>query len=354
MKNFINIFNKFKGIDAVVLMSASNTFYLAEYENTFAFIILSKQGGFYLTDTRYIEEAKTHLAEGAECITVTNSTVFRKINEILDKINAKKVGFENSSITFDSYSALSSALVGKTLVGIEPQLLAIRAVKTIDELKLIKKAASINDRSFAKLLKKVKAGVTERELAYELEYNFRKYGADGTAFDTIVAFGENTSRPHAHISDKKLQLGMPVTIDFGCKYQGYCSDITRSFAFGEPNKQILDIYNAVLNSNLAGINAVKVGMSTRAVDEVCRNYLKQFKLDEYFIHGTGHGVGIDIHEAPTLNPHSDEVLKKNMVITIEPGVYIEGIGGVRIEDLLIVTNDGANVISKTDKKLMIL
>lgn len=353
MKNFAEVFKKFKGVDAVVLSSASNTFYLAEYESSFATIILCSQGGFYLTDTRYIEEATSALS-GVECVAVTYKGLYEKLNELLDGIGAKNIGFENSSITFDAYSALSAALTGKQLIGIEEQMLAIRAVKTSAELKLIKKAAAINDRAFARLLKKVKAGVTERQLAYELEYQFRKLGADGTAFETIVAFGDNTSKPHAHISERKLQSGMPITIDFGCKYQGYCSDITRTFCFGQPDKQFIDVYNAVLNANIEGIKAVKAGVSASSIDGVCRDYLKSLDYDKYFIHSTGHGVGIDIHEAPTLNALSNEVLKRNMVVTIEPGVYIPGFGGVRVEDLLIVTSDGSTVISHTDKKLLIL
>lgn len=354
MKNCIDIFKKFKGVDAVVLITAANTYYVTEYESTFAFVILSGQGGFYLTDNRYIEEACIALSDGMECIAVNYREAYNNINEILNNLGATKIGFENSSITYDSYQALNNALIDKALIGIENDLLAIRAVKTKDELKVIKKAASINDRAFKKLLNKIKEGITEREVAYELEYNMKKFGADGIAFDTIVAFGDNTSKPHAHISERKLEKGMPITIDFGCKYKGYCSDITRTFAFGEPPQDFIDIYNMVLEANLRGISQVKAGVPTQEIDRVCRDYFKEFDMDKYFIHGTGHGVGIDIHEAPTLNPNSFEILKRNMVVTVEPGVYIEGLAGVRIEDLVIVTNDGCEIISHTDKKLMIL
>jgi Xaa-Pro aminopeptidase len=207
MKNFNDVFKKFKGVDAVVLSSAANTFYLAEYESTFATIILTADGGFYLTDTRYSEEASSALSDGAEVIAVKYKELYSKIDEILNSVGAVKVGFENASITYDSYVALSEALKGKHLIGVEDQILSIRAVKTAAELKLIKKAASINDRAFARLLKKVKTGVTERQLAYELEYQFKKLGADGVAFETIVAFGDNTSKPHAHVSDRKLTSG---------------------------------------------------------------------------------------------------------------------------------------------------
>ncbi len=354
MKNFIEIFNKFKGVDAVVLTAPSNTFYLAEYESSFAYIVLSKQGGFYLTDTRYIEEASAIINNGAEVLPITYKNAFSTINEILDKLGAKNIGFENLSMSFETYTGLKSALIGKNLIGIEQQLLAIRSIKTADELKLIKKAAKINDKSFDQLCKKISLGVTERELAYELEYLFRKNGADGTAFETIVAFGDNTSKPHAHAGDKKLTEETPITIDFGCKLNGYCSDITRNAFFGSPTPKYVEIYEAVLQANMRGIDAIMPNVATAAIHSVCLTSLAEQGLDKYFIHGTGHGVGIDIHEAPTLNANSAEILKRNMVVTVEPGVYIPGFGGVRIEDLIIVTSKGAEIISHTDKKLLIL
>ena len=218
----------------------------------------------------------------------------------------------------------------------------------------IKKAAAINDKAFTRMLKKVKAGVTEKQLSSELEYQMRKLGADGLAFTTIVAFGANTSKPHAHAGDTRLKEGMPVTIDFGCKYKGYCSDITRTFAFGDPGNDFKDVYEAVLQANYKGIEAVRAGVKASDVDKAARDYLKSKGLDNYFTHSTGHGVGVEIHEHPFENSTSETVLKKNMVVTVEPGVYMEGLYGVRVEDLIIVENDGCNVISRLDKKLLIL
>lgn len=354
MKSCAKIFNKFSEVDAVVLITSANTFYVSGYESSFAIVILSAKGGFYLTDNRYIEEAKVFLLDKMECVVVNYRDAYLKVNEILNSIGAVKIGFENTSITYDCYQKLSGALLGKILTGIEDELLAIRAVKNKAELNSIKKAGEINDLAFKNLLSKIKNDITEKEVAYELEYNMKKLGADGIAFDTIVAFGDNTSKPHAHLSSRKLEKGMPVTIDFGCKYDGYCSDITRTFSFGEPSEKFIKVYNIVANANFNGLNTIKAGVSAQEIDRACRDYIKSFDMDKYFIHGTGHGVGIDIHEAPTINANSLEVLKENMVITVEPGIYIEGFAGVRIEDLVIVTTDGCEIISKTDKKLMIL
>lgn len=354
MKNCKDIFAKFKDVDAVILSAEANTYYVSEYRSTFCHVLLTRSGGYFLTDTRYIEEAQALLAGGFEFVAVTARDVYAKMSEILDKVDAERVGFENLSISYENYVALENQLHGKQLIPVEKQLLAIRAVKQSSELSLIKKAAHINDLSFADLLGKVKEGVTERELAYELEYNFRRYGADGIAFETIVAFGENTSKPHAHPADRKLIKGTPVTIDFGCKYKGYCSDITRTFMFGMPSDSIIQIYNAVLDSNKRGIESVAAGVKCADVDAVCRNYLKTLDLDKFFVHGTGHGVGVDIHEAPILNPLSTETLAENMVVTVEPGVYIPGVGGARVEDLMVVTKNGCELLSHTPKELLIL
>lgn len=354
MKNLKAIYKKFQGVDAVVLHNPSNTFYLSGYQSDFAYVLLTSQGAFYFTDTRYTEEASAVIGDAAVVVPVTARDVYSVMRTYLDNAGAMKIGFENGFLVYDEYIKMKTAFAGKVLLGIDYTMSNIRAVKSREEISLIKKAAAINDKAFQRVLKKVKEGVTERQLAGEMEYQMKKLGADGVAFDTIVAFGSDSSKPHAHVSNKKLVSGMPVTIDFGCKYKGYCSDITRTFAFGRPDNEFIKIYEAVLGSNIAGIEAVKAGVTGRHVDGICREYLRNLGYEKYFLHGTGHGVGVDIHEAPTVNSNSDEVLNKNMIVTVEPGVYIEGLFGVRIEDLIIVDNDGCSVISRTDKKLLIL
>lgn len=354
MKKLDNIYKKFKGVDAVLLQNSANTFYLTGYQSDFAFILLTKEGHFYFTDRRYAEEAAAACGEGIEIVPITQNNVYQLIAAAVLKIGAKKIGYEESFVTYDNYERMRSSMPDMLLLGIDKTVAEVRSVKTPDEIRLIKKAASINDKAFTRTLKKIKEGVTERQVAYELEYQMKKLGADDMAFKTIVAFGQDTSRPHAHASYKKLECGMPITIDFGCKYSGYCSDITRTFAFGRPDDEFIKIYNAVLNCNIAGIDAVRAGATCKEIDGVCREYLSSLGYGSYFLHGTGHGVGVEIHEAPTLNSSADGILKKNMIVTVEPGVYIEGKYGVRVEDLILVNNDGCNVISGLDKKLLIL
>lgn len=354
MKNLNAIFKKFKGVDGALITSEPGTFYLLGYINDAAFILLTKDSALYFTDSRYTEEATAACGDLAEVVTVKSSNVFSTIAEYVRKFNIKTLGFEGKYVSFNTYSAMANAFDGVQLVPVDNALDEARMVKTREELSLIKKAAAINDKAFTRMLKKVKAGVTEKQLSSELEYQMRKLGADGLAFTTIVAFGANTSKPHAHAGDTHLKEGMPVTIDFGCKYKGYCSDITRTFAFGDPGNDFKDVYDAVLQANYKGIEAVRAGVKASDVDKAARDYLKSKGLDNYFTHSTGHGVGVEIHEHPFENSTSETVLKKNMVVTVEPGVYMEGLYGVRVEDLIIVENDGCNVISRLDKKLLIL
>ena len=354
MKNLNAIFKKFKGVDGALITSEPCTLYLSGYSNDSAFILLTKDCALYFTDSRYTEEATAVCGDQAEVITVNGASVFDTISEYVQKFNIKTLGFEGRYVSYETYLKMQKAFDGVRLTSIDDFMDEARMVKTRDEISLIKKAAGINDKAFLRTLKKVKAGITEKQLSSELEYQMRKLGADGLAFTTIVAFGANTSKPHAHSGDTKLEEGMPVTIDFGCKVKGYCSDITRTFAFGDPGEDFKTVYEAVLEANLKGIEAVRAGIKAGDVDSASREYLRSKGLDKYFTHSTGHGVGVEIHENPYVKAMSDTVLKKNMIITVEPGVYMEGLYGVRVEDLILVENDGCNVISRLDKKLLIL
>ncbi len=352
MKNGTEILKKLSGVDAVLLFSEANAFYVAEYESSNAFVVLTKDKTYYLTDDRYFEEATLALSPSFEVLRIGTEGVFAQITEILSSVGAKVLGFEDISVRYRDYVQMTEGIKGVTFKGIEDKLLKVRAVKTESELKLIRKAASINDLAIVDLWKVIKEGMTEKEVKDEMEYRLHKFGGDGLAFETIVAFDKNTSKPHAHAGDVKLQCGMPITIDFGCKYKGYCSDITRTFFFGNPSERMAGIYKSVLASNVEGIKYAKPGVTGADVDRVCREYFGD--MARYFVHGTGHGVGIDIHEAPSVNKRGVEPLEKNMIITVEPGLYIPDVGGVRVEDLLVITDSGNEVLSKSDKNLIIL
>lgn len=354
MKDLDKVFSKFKEVDAVVLAKPADTFYLTGYDSDFGVVFLCDGGRYYFTDERYAEEAEACFGDALKVVPVSLLTLFGKLSEYVEKSGAERIGMEYGFVTCDLFEMVKGALGDREIVAVDDVLADLRAVKSRDEIALIRQAAKIADRAFSQTLKKVRAGITERQLCAELEYRMKKLGADDPSFKTIVAFGENTSRPHAHVSDKRLEEGMPVTIDFGCKYRGWCSDCTRTFAFGEPGEEFRKLYAAVLESNLRGIDAVRPGVECSAVDKACRDCLDSRGYEGLFLHGTGHGVGTEIHEPPTLRDVSFDVLKKNMIVTVEPGVYVKGRFGARVEDLLLVTADGRKVLTGLDKELLIL
>lgn len=342
------------GADAALFTDKANTLYLTGYESTFGYVLLTATGRYYLTDDRYFEEAKLKIDGLYEVISVSRGSVNEVIRGLLKQDSAESVGFEDASVTYRGYTELSKELSGYKLIGVEDRLSALMSVKNQAGIESIRTASLINDRAFKSVLKAIKEGITERDLSAELEYRLKTEGGDGIAFDTIVAFGSNTSKPHAHAGSTKLKRGMAVTIDFGARFGGYSSDITRTFFFGKPSEYMLNLYGKVFEANRLGIAAVKANVPAAKVDAACRGYFKDCGFDRYFTHGTGHGVGVRIHEAPTLNDSSTETLKSGMVVTVEPGLYIPQLGGVRIEDLLLVTENGCEQLTVTDKNILIL
>ncbi len=347
-----DFFNKINKVDAVIVFDEVNTFYLSGYSNTNAYYVILKDKSYYLTDSRYTEEAKATIDDDLEFISITYANTYDTIKEILDSHNVKTVGFEDNRIKLQDYLDLKSSLDCFELVGIGNEIDAIRAIKSADEIAKIKHACDINNIAFMKTLEIVKEGITEKDFALELEYQMLKNGANGIAFDTIAAFGTDTSKPHAHISDRKLVSGDLVTVDFGCKFDGYCSDITRTFAFGNIDKKQENIYNIVLEANLLGLDTVRAGLTGFEVDKVVRDFIGSKGYYDKFTHGLGHSVGIEIHENPRLSTTCNTVLQENMIMTVEPGIYIEGECGVRIEDSVVITNEKPVILTGIDKKLL--
>ena len=230
----------------------------------------------------------------------------------------------------------------------------MRVIKDEDEIKLMKKAASIGDKALEQVLKIIKPGVMEIEIAAELEYQMRKLGGEGTSFDTIVASGKRSAIPHGVASKKRVKKGELITIDFGTFYKGYASDMTRTFALGKPSKQLIEIYDVVYNAQKNAREKVKLGMKMKEVDALARNYIAQKGYGDRFTHSLGHGVGLNVHERPHVSQQSKEVLKEGMVITIEPGVYVPGKGGVRIEDMVVFINGKKTILTRFPRELQIL
>ena len=263
----------------------------------------------------------------------------------------KKIGFEGNFFTFDEYEKLKEKIPDVELKSVE--INSLRQIKDAAEIFCIRRACEIADKSFAEILKFIKAGVREFEVAAELEHIMRKFGAERAAFDTIVASGIRGSLPHGRATDKIISEGEFVTLDFGAVFNGYHSDMTRTICVGRASNRQREIYNAVLDAQLYALEVIKVGDGGKAIDEKVRERLKNSGYGENFVHGLGHSLGLEIHEEPRLSPRSTcESLEENMIVTDEPGVYIPNFGGVRIEDTVLVTANGAETLTKSPKNLL--
>ena len=336
------------GVNAALVITASNTFYLSGYESTNCRILITNDKDYFFTDMRYLEEAKNAIGDRFEVLLGG----VEEIKGIVDDLGVKALGVEEN-VSYGEYRSLEELFKGVEFVAVDEAFSKIRAIKTEREISLIKTAQSVTETAFNEILPFIKEGVTEIEIAARLEYIMLKNGCE-LAFDSIVAFGENGSKPHAHRSERKLRRGEFVTMDFGAKYKGYCSDMTRTLALGAVDERKARAYNAVLEANKLAEKAIKIGEKCCDIDAVARNYLAKFSLDKFFSHSLGHSVGVDIHEMPAFSPRCEEVLKEGMIITVEPGVYLEGDFGLRIEDMALVTKNGAEILTHADKNLIVL
>ncbi|WHI58660.1 aminopeptidase P family protein [Mammaliicoccus lentus] len=339
-----------KGLDAIVVLSPYNRRYLSGFTGTSGSLLITQDTKQLITDFRYIQQANSQ-AEDFEIIN-QNGPMINKINELIQHGNYKNVGVEADLITYNEYQALNTDEV--QLSSIEGVIETIRMIKDDFEIKQIQKAADIVDETYEHILKWVKPGMTENEVNNEMEMFMRSKGATCSSFDTIVASGHRGALPHGVASNKVIEEGDMITLDFGALYEGYVSDITRTFAIGEPKEEMKKIYNIVLESQLAALEQIKPGMTGKEVDSIARDIISSYGYGEQFGHSLGHGIGLEVHEGPALSQKSDIVLEENMCVTLEPGIYVEGLGGVRIEDDVLVTKNGLQRFTKSTKDLIIL
>ena len=324
--------------------------YLTGFYSTDGYVILTENQCRFVADMRYFEAAQKALA--GSCVEVIEGS-YPKAKELLKGVKTLGVPFPFLSHA----SAWELEDEGFALVDCMGALKESMLVKSEEELSLIARACDIAEEAFLKLLPQIKEGMCERETAALLEYEMRALGAEGTSFETIVAFGANGSVPHHETGETRLRFGDAVLIDFGCKTEGYCSDCTRTFLFGDDKKheKFKEIYAHVLAAHLLVQERVTAGMTGHEADAIARGYLKEHGLDKYFTHSLGHGIGLQIHEYPLLSPHKEEVLQDGMVFSDEPGVYIAGEIGVRIEDSMYMKDGSAlSFMKKTQKNLIIL
>ena len=344
-----NLFDNNPKIDAFVFIDESNRFYFTRFETSFGAVVLSRGKNVFITDFRYEAEAREHV-EDFDIVITTYKDFYAKIAETLTALGAKSVGF-GEKIYIDEYNELKTALAGFKLKPSEAAVEAVRAIKTEEEISLIKTAQQIAEGALKRAISHAKVGMTERELMAEINYEMIIGGAEKYSFETIVAFGANSAQPHHHPSDKKLDKNELILVDMGAKYKGYCSDMTRTFCLGNAGAQLTEVYNIVKEAQEYAIKNIKAGMTCHDADALAREYITSNGYGDNFGHSFGHGVGIDIHEFPRVGSSSQTVLQPNMIITAEPGIYVQGLGGVRIEDMLVVKEDGVVNLTAYDKNL---
>lgn len=339
------------GVDAVVFMSLTNIRYLAGFTGSDGALVLAAHDGWFLTDSRYTTQAALEVTEFK---TVEYRGKLEGIAALLKEIGVKRVGFEAEHTTVALFRSLAETLAGVELVPIGGELEELRAIKDAGELGLLGQCAGIASDALLGMLDKIRPGAVERDLALTLEFAMKSAGADEKSFDFIVASGVRGALPHGKASDKTLQAGELVTFDFGAVYRGYHSDETVTVSVGGADSRQREIYGIVKTAHDRALEAVRPGVTFKELDGVARHYIEEKGYGQYFGHGLGHGVGLEVHERPVVSFRSDGVAEEGMVFTIEPGIYIPGWGGVRIEDTVVVTGDGCRLLTKVPKELLVV
>ena len=343
-----------EGLDAFVLINVEgsdrpNLRYLTGFTGTFGILIIGEDE-IFATDSRYTERAAREVPDLP--VEKVKGKWLAWLAERLEALGARRVAIGAQTTSVYVFKELERKGVG--LVPMEGWVESLRRVKDPEEVERIAAAAQLTDQGLRWILGKLRPGMTEREVALELEMWYRKHGADDVAFDLIVAFGEDSSMPHHVPGDRELREGDLILLDIGAKVDGYCADLTRVVALGRPAPEARAIYELVLKANRAGVEAVRAGITGVEADRAARKVIQDAGYGDHFGHGLGHGVGLEVHEEPRLSPISEDTLKAGMVVTVEPGVYLPGKLGVRIEDLVVVRPDGCEILSSFPKEELLV
>lgn len=341
-----------KKLDAIMITSKKNRFYFSKFTGTAGTILVTESSDYFITDFRYIDQAKEQ-TEGLQIIEISKNKNENLIKFLNDN-DLNKIGFEDGDLSYKQYQELENIDSEKKYLPLSDDINEFRHIKDGEELETIKEAIKITEEAFNKIITYIEPGMKEREVAAELEYYLRKLGGEGPSFDFIIASGKRSALPHGVASDKIIETGDFITLDFGTYYKGYCSDMTRTIVVGEPDEKQVEIYNIVLDAHLEVIDKIKPGMTGQEVDHIARKIIEEAGYGENFGHGLGHGLGIEVHESPRLSTTSEKVLKPGMVVTDEPGIYLPNWGGVRIEDDLVITEDGCKSLNNSNKELIII
>jgi Xaa-Pro aminopeptidase len=336
------------GVEAVLITELVNVRYLTGFTGSNGQLLLTAEGATFLTDGRYTEQAR-HEAPGPTHVTYRR-TYRDDLPGLVDGVG--RLGFEAHAVTVDDHGKLAGCVEGVELVALTDLVERGRRVKDAEELELLRRAQAATDGAFDRVLDAMSVGTSERRTARDLERLLLDEGADDLAFDPIVAFGENAAEPHHEPGHRMLEEGDVIKLDFGARVQGYHADMTRTVAFGSAPTQLRKIHDVVRQAQEAGIDAVRAGVTGAEVDAAARGVIADAGYGDRFVHGLGHGVGLRIHEAPWLGVGQENELPAGAVVTVEPGIYVPGIGGVRIEDMVEVTDDGCRVLGTSSRELI--
>lgn len=337
-----------KNLDGILIYQPENRRYFSGFTGSAGYVAISKQNNYFITDFRYAEQSKKQCQNYQ--IEVTGAD--RDWVSILKSFDYKRIGIEDGFMDVATYKKIKKEISTVELIPLGDGLTRIRSVKEESEIDDLRQAAHIGDLAFTHILGVVKPGMSEMDVQMEMEFFMRKQGASGLSFEMIVASGLRSAMPHGVASHKTIQEGDFLTLDFGCIYNGYCSDMTRTIVMGKADDRQKEIYGVVLEAQMKVFDFIKPGADTQKLDKVARDLIISKGYGEFFGHGLGHGVGLEIHELPNVNPKTRTILQENMVITNEPGIYIPDFGGVRIEDLIVVRRDGYEILSQSPKELI--
>lgn len=354
MQKIKTIQKELDNTSALLVTSSANRFYLTGFNSSAGSVLITKSNAYFLIDFRYFEKAKN---------TVTDFDVllsFKILDEIYDILkdqNITKLYIESTYTSINRYNTLKSKFDGVCVFTedkFDEILVDLRSIKSEQELKLITEAQKLTDQTFSYILNNIKEGRTEREIMLDMEFYMRTLGSEGVSFDFVVVSGKNSSLPHGVPTEKQVEIGDFITMDFGAVVGGYRSDMTRTVAVGGLSNEQTRVYDTVLKAQLASLAEIRAGAVCSSIDKIARDIISNSGYEGKFGHGLGHSVGIEIHEAPSFSPNCNTILKSGMIMTVEPGIYIENNFGVRIEDMVYVKDDGILNLTKSPKELIIL
>ena len=338
--------------DCFLVTKRENIRYLTGFTGSFAFLLFAQNKVFLLTDFRYMEQASKETS-GIEIVQLKKYHFSYFIFELMKQGGYQNLGFEFSNLSYETYTKLTHFLKPERLIPYQHFVENLRMVKDKEELKLLEKAEAIGDMAFKNVLPFIKVGVKEKDIALELDYQMRKLGASGNSFETIVASGHRGALPHGIASEKLIEDGDLVVMDFGCFYQGYASDMTRTVGVGNVSQKARAVYQVVLEAQLCALEGIKAGLKGKEIHFIAEKVIEKAGYGAYFGHGLGHSVGLEIHESPNFNPIENRVLEAGMCITVEPGIYLPHEFGIRIEDLIVIEENGYKNLTKSPKELLI-